>query len=296
LDNKLTLAIMAPRERMEHLTVINCGFLNLVLTTDPISLQPGHQDRHTQYEFLIPLSYLPKLFVEDLEIDCHPGHLIPINPGQRHGVKRGHDPVSYILVFIEQGSMDRIIRQISGISIPSGFPVDSLPLKTDIQLLISRLIHENRENETGREMLMLCLAEELGVMLVRHYYRFSAQLEIIPPEKLIGDQLRFQDTISHMQAHYRDRLSIENLSGLSGMNSYHFIRTFKRAFNVSPYNYLTRIRIANAKRMLVQTNLSTSEIGKMCGFQSASRFSAVLQKESGLTPSRYRKLNSEAKL
>jgi AraC-like DNA-binding protein len=293
-DKKFNLSIMSSMNQQNSFSTINCSFMQMVMTTSPITLPRGHQDKHDYYEFLIPLSSITQLYVEDLELDCHPGHLIPINPGQTHGVKSECKTVSYILVFFDQANLNRLIRQIIGDTFNYCFPVDSYPLKTDIQLLISRMIHENRSNECGREILMQCLTEELAVLLIRHYYHHGKQAELITPDRLSGDQARFQNVVIFMQKQYAGRLSIEKLAELSGMNSFHFIRTFKRVFNISPYSFLTRIRICNAKRLLIQTTLPASEICKLCGFQSASRFSAVFQKDTGLTPSRFRKENGPA--
>lgn len=288
---KFNLSIMSKNNQQDSFSVISCSFMRMVLTNSPIILPTNHQDTHTSYEFLIPLSSIPSLFVDDIEIECHPGQLIPINPGQKHGVKTGRKAVSYILIFFDQAEFDRLIRQINGSTLHCVFPVDSYPLKTDIQSLISRIIQENRTNESGREILMQYLVEELAVLLIRHYYQYSPMSELISPERLAKDQVRFEKIIRFMEMNYASRLTIEHLATRTCMNSFHFIRTFKRVFNISPYNYLTRIRICNAKRLLIQSCLAASEIGKQCGFHSASRFSAVFQKETGQTPSRFRREN-----
>lgn len=291
LVKKFNLSIMSAHNQQNCFSVITCSFMRMVLTNSPIVLPAGHHDTHDFYEFLIPLSSIPSLFVDDIEVECHPGHLIPINPGQKHGVRTGRKAVSYILIFFNQSDFDRLIRQINGSTLHCVFPVDSYPLKTDIQSLISRLIQENRTHESGKELLMQYLSEELAVLLIRHYYQYSPMSELISPERLASDQIRFEKIIRFMEMNYASRLTIENLAERTCMNSFHFIRTFKRVFNISPYNYLTRIRICNAKRLLIQSDLSASEIGKQCGFHSASRFSAVFQKETGQTPSSFRRAN-----
>lgn len=288
-DKKFTLSIMSSYSQSECFTTISCGFMNLILTGQPITLPVGFSDTHEFYEFLIPLTPIPRLFVEGRDVDCQPGHVVPINPGQHHGVRAGRKGVSYILIVVCQDTMCRLIRQISGSTFNCFFPVGAYPLRTDIQHLISRLIQESNCNDCGREILMNCLAEELSVLLIRHYYQPPAQSSLAIPEHLIGDQARFREVITLMQENYADRLSVEDFAQRCGMNCFHFIRSFKRVFNISPYNFLTRIRISNAKQLLIQSNLPASEVGRQCGFQSASRFSAVFQKDTGMTPSRYRK-------
>jgi transcriptional regulator GlxA family with amidase domain len=91
-----------------------------------------------------------------------------------------------------------------------------------------------------------------------------------------------------MHQQFQDPLTIAEMAGMTGMNNFHFIRTFKKNFNISPYHFLTCIRVYNAKRMLIETHLPISEISLSCGFKSASRFAAVFCRDTGQTPSRYR--------
>jgi AraC-like DNA-binding protein len=286
----LDLALDALAEEAPYLFRIDCDFLNLVLTARPLNLPPGHQDCHRQYEFLIPLSSIPCLFVEDQEFSCLPGSLIPINPGLRHGVRIGRKATSFILVFVDKSWMDSLVSQVIGQDDGQGFPVELFPVRTDIQNLINRMIHEFHGSEAGRAILLRNFAEALAVLLIRHYHQPSGLPEVIDANQLTGGQFRFQRALAFMQAHYCLRMSIDRLAAMSSMNSFHFIRSFKKQFATSPYHYLTRIRITNARRLLAQTQLSVAQVGRLCGFPSASRFSAVFQKDAGLTPSRFRKL------
>ena len=288
-NDKFMLSIMRTRDRSAHFTTISCGFVHVVLTGQPIDLPSEFSDIHNFYEFLIPLTPLRQFQIEDQSVDCQPGQIIPINPGQRHGVKSAHSEVSYILLLICADRMTRLIRQINVNAGGFLFPHCAFPLRSDIQHLISRLIQESKCAYCGREILMRCLAEELLVLLVRHYYRQPASLDLSVPEILVGEQSRFSSVVRHMRLHYAERLSVEDMAALCNMNCFHFIRTFKRAFNTSPYNYLTQIRLSNARRLLIETRLPVAEVGRRCGFRSPSRFSAVFQSEDGQTPSRFRK-------
>ncbi|MGI6333779.1 MAG: helix-turn-helix domain-containing protein [Saccharofermentanales bacterium] len=288
-DNGFTLSIMTTCDQSAHFNTISCGFVHVVLTGQPIELPLGFSDIHNFYEFLIPLTPLRRFQIEDQSVDCQPGQIVPINPGQRHGVKFAQRDVSYILLLICAERMTRLIRQINVNAFGFIFPHCALPLRPDIQHLISRLIQENKCPGSGCEILMHCLAEELLVLLVRHYYQQPASLDWAAPEVLVGEQPRFRPVINHMRLHYAERLSVEDMAALCNMNCFHFIRTFKRAFNTSPYNYLTQIRLGNARRLLIETRLSIAEVGRRCGFRSPSRFSAVFQSQDGQTPSRFRK-------
>ena len=65
-------------------------------------------------------------------------------------------------------------------------------------------------------------------------------------------------------------------------------RRFKQATGVSPQAYLQRLRIAAAKDLLRQSNLSIGEIAWQLGLQDASYFSQLFRQHSGMSPLRYR--------
>lgn len=287
--DRLKLALLTSPEQSRHLSLISCSFLKIVITDSPIDLPAGFQDIHQHYyEFLIPLNAITSLFIGDRELDCSPGRLIPINPGQLHGIRSARQLVSYILVFIEKEHMQSIIHQTCG-NTAARFPTQSFPLDSEVRTLIASLISENQGENIGRALKLQCMAEQLAIELIRHYFQTSATISLIQPDQLAGEKKRFQKVVCYMHDNYHTRLSIEDLAGLLFMNTFYFIRIFKRCFRISPYSYLTRIRIFNATNMLLHTNLPVSEIGRRCGFQSASRFSAVFSGSTGMTPVRFRK-------
>ncbi len=290
-SNKFNLSIMTIN-KPQNFSIISSNFMQMVMTKSPIILPAGFQDCHELYEFLIPISRIPRLTIGNREIDCHPGQLIPIAPGVTHGVKRTLHGISYILIFFEPADIDRIIRQISGMTFKGVFPLTAYQLKPDIQHMISRMIFENRSSEGGREVMLKCMSEELALLLIRHYFQRPVQAELIAVDEMTGEQERFRDVIAFIQNNFHFRLTVDRLAELTGMQSFHFIRSFKKAFDISPYCFLLRVRVCNAKQMLIHTALPASDIGQMCGFQSASRFSAVFLQETGKTPSIFRKENT----
>lgn len=67
-----------------------------------------------------------------------------------------------------------------------------------------------------------------------------------------------------------------------------FIREFRSTTGLTPYQYVTHVRIEAAKRLLAQTHLSLAQVAVECGFYDQSRLSAVFRKLTGVTPGAYR--------
>jgi AraC-like DNA-binding protein len=102
----------------------------------------------------------------------------------------------------------------------------------------------------------------------------------------------------HEQAHHARRflnrsyttpITIEQLSDEVALSPYYLIRLFRRLYKQTPHQYLIQLRIARAKELLSQSDLSVTEICAEVGFESLGSFSALFHKSVGISPSAYRR-------
>ena len=73
------------------------------------------------------------------------------------------------------------------------------------------------------------------------------------------------------------------------MNSFYFSTFFKKHTGKNFKEYLNEIRLENAERMLMTSNLHLTEIAEKTGFKSLRSMNELFQKAHGETPSEYRK-------
>jgi AraC-like DNA-binding protein len=71
-----------------------------------------------------------------------------------------------------------------------------------------------------------------------------------------------------------------------------FDRVFKKTFDCSPHQYVMRVRIAHAQRLLLQSDDTVSEIATTCGFKSQSHLSNLFRKMMGQSPGKWRRNHS----
>lgn len=83
-------------------------------------------------------------------------------------------------------------------------------------------------------------------------------------------------------------IGINEMANAVNLSRWHFTRKFTEIEGISPHNYLLRLRMRLARRLLITTNLSIKEIAGMCGFQDTSYFSRVFKKSNNMTPPYYR--------
>ena len=96
------------------------------------------------------------------------------------------------------------------------------------------------------------------------------------------------ETCKYVQENFHRPISIEELAANVSFSPSYFCKLFKRAANTTPAEYVISVRLSNAKLLLLETNLTISQIAEMCGFCDASYFSYYFKKSFGKTPLEYR--------
>ncbi|MFE4353736.1 bifunctional transcriptional activator/DNA repair enzyme AdaA [Peribacillus butanolivorans] len=89
--------------------------------------------------------------------------------------------------------------------------------------------------------------------------------------------------------HYSDPLTLNTLADISHGSPYHLQRLFKRVKGLSPTEYIQQLRLEKAIRMLESSEQPVTEIGLAVGFSSTPYFITLFKKNTGYTPSGYRK-------
>lgn len=95
----------------------------------------------------------------------------------------------------------------------------------------------------------------------------------------------------YIEIHSKDKFSLDEMAGALYVNGSYLLRTFKRYMNMTPLYYHHAVRCSKAKELLLQTDMSISEIGETVGFVSSAHFSHIFRKTEGCTPSEYRMLH-----
>ncbi|QFT55793.1 helix-turn-helix domain-containing protein [Microbulbifer sp. THAF38] len=88
---------------------------------------------------------------------------------------------------------------------------------------------------------------------------------------------------------YQVPLSLSGIAKHSNMSPYYFLRAFKDTFGETPNEFLIRLRVEKAKKMLIMENLSVSEICERVGYISLGSFSSLFLKQTGMAPTLYRR-------
>ncbi len=96
-------------------------------------------------------------------------------------------------------------------------------------------------------------------------------------------------TIKYLQDNYRQKLSLSELAEEINLSCSYLSKLFKKEVNKTITEFLTEIRLEEAKNYLIDSNLPLKNISERVGFTEVSYFNKVFKKYEGLPPGKYRK-------
>ena len=98
-----------------------------------------------------------------------------------------------------------------------------------------------------------------------------------------------QRVLDRMRADLATNLDLHTIAAESGYSRTHFLRTFRASTGYSPHQWLTHLRIEEAKTLLQKASNSLIDIALDCGFSSHGHFSNTFREIVGVTPREYRR-------
>lgn len=107
-------------------------------------------------------------------------------------------------------------------------------------------------------------------------------------EQLLRPFQEMEAVLAHVLANYGEPLETPALAALVHLSVSQFDRRFKQLFQVTPQDYILRVRLNAATQALLNSNRSMAEIAAACGFYDQSYFTKQFRRWSSLTPSAYR--------
>lgn len=95
--------------------------------------------------------------------------------------------------------------------------------------------------------------------------------------------------IDYILEHYHEPITINTLASLTFLSTRQFERRFHGLFHMSPGEYIQKVRIDVAMRLLMESDLSVTQIAQRCGFYDNSHFTRQFKRKIGDSPIQFRK-------
>lgn len=132
--------------------------------------------------------------------------------------------------------------------------------------------------------------ESAATMLATHLLKHYSVCENTIREHKSGiPQKTLRRILDYMNDNFGENLSLSELAAIANLSPYHFTRQFKQATNLSPSQFLLKLRLEKAEILLQNPKLSIANIALQTGFSNQSHFTRVFKSHFGFTPLKLRR-------
>lgn len=180
----------------------------------------------------------------------------------------------------------KILRVGVGVSNTSNIPLNKT-LKISIRNIESRYALNVLAPYLIVTVIVL-LITLLKDLISRKTYKLKAvtneEFENVEENESVKSQI-----ITFVGKHYKNhRITIQHISEISNMHHIQINEILKRHYKLSFKQYITKVRVKEAERLLKESKRSVKEISSMVGFKHVSILNRELKKSTGKTPTEIR--------
>jgi AraC-like DNA-binding protein len=147
------------------------------------------------------------------------------------------------------------------------------------------LVRPLRQAETDRCLAMLeeMLAEK-RVQTGRRMPQAPVAMPAEVPAAVMGAR-SLLPAVHYIEGHLAEKITGEEMAQLCAMSPFRFSREFKEAFGISFREYLVRLRLKEAARLLENPQARVTQVAYAVGFNDMSYFSRMFKRYFGVSPS-----------
>ena len=243
----------------------------------PFWTYPGHE--HTgEYEVGFIVRGKGQLEVNEqfLPIQENSITIVPADTSHRY-VMDGNSSVQYYTLRFKSAGEGELLKFFSalGCAVTSGEKCASY-IHSSIHMLFS--IHRTNGGYVDEVFQSVCLSL---LQLVRTLFDKEAT------SLQLASQYFMSQVREYIQRNHREKITLESLSKKFNISTSHLSRMFKKAYDMSPIDYLIYCRITYATEYLLKSKQSVAEIAQLVGYDNPTHFTNMFVKRIGCTPTEY---------
>lgn len=93
----------------------------------------------------------------------------------------------------------------------------------------------------------------------------------------------------YLAANFNERVRLSDAAAFARLSPFYFHRLFAETFHETPHEFVSRLRIEHAKKLLLGGNHSITDICLDAGYESLGSFSTRFRSLTGLSPAEFRR-------
>jgi AraC-like DNA-binding protein len=249
---------------------------------------------HTAAEIIMPLDNTYTVIVDGASYVLHPGAILVLPPGELHEIIAPDSGERMILQFdfsllYNLKGFDSIFHLLRPCCLV--VPEKNEVLAQSLRTLLLDLKDEYFSHSLLKEASAYALLIRFFILISRN--ALKGEYREHPPKgqkyhKKIDTCLR---VCNYMNEHCTEDIQVDELAKLAGFSKFHFTRLFKHFIGMSCYDYLNQHRIMHAEKLLIEPNVSVTEVAMRSGFGSLATFNRVFKAYKKCTPTQYKQLH-----
>lgn len=151
--------------------------------------------------------------------------------------------------------------------------------------LMEAMVRECCEQRAGHRAALAALYQQLLLRLLRDPDLAPILSNAVKPSSRTA---RLAGVLQFLRLHFREQITVDQAAAMACLSRSHFHAVFKEATGQTFVEYLSQLRIAEAERLLVETDWPILEISAECGFNTLSHFYQTMRARTGRTPRQVR--------
>ena len=136
--------------------------------------------------------------------------------------------------------------------------------------------------------------EELRLLLQRIETTLLAKEQQVVPKRESDPAALVESVRAYLQENYGKTIDFSALASSMAVSAPYLSRIFREQAGTSPSKYLTGLRIRQAKKLLLDTNLTVREIAERVGYPDPFHFSRIFRNIAGMSPAQFREARGAA--
>lgn len=249
---------------------------------------------HSEFEINLVLKGTAEFVFNDEKYIVKEGDILILPPDILHAVypidnqELAYDALVFNKLMLGTGSNDRssaecILPIVNGTSKITILLPRDLPNHNEFEECAKRIFACAKKNHPRYDLLLksellhfFFLLEDNG-NLIHHEASEISYSAIIRP------------SLEYMNEHFVENITIEQLAQQIHLSKSYFMWCFKKAVGIGAIEYLTQLRLREARNLLISSQISISDVAYQCGYGNLSNFNRQFKKLVGCTPNEYRK-------
>ncbi len=258
-----------------------------VAMKDNARIIPKHWHSHMEIIYILD-AYL-EVDINNSVYLVEKDQLIVISPRDIHSTAHKHGNTS-ILLQIPYEILENNIEDVQNIHFecnPYMKAPQYISYQNDIKILLKSFAEIYKNKPLGYKLKINSLIYDLLFILVN---KFSISVPKLNMQKTARYLDRLELITKYVKKHYKECISLDDISAQAGLNSEYFSRFFKKYMGTTFLKYLNSVRLEHFYTDLTNTDYSITELIEKNGFTNYKMFMKLYKDTYGCTPSETRKL------